>query len=599
MKKVLWVLLALVVLAVAGGAIFIATFDIDKYRPLLVKKAEEALGKKVTLGRLSLGWRSGIAIEARDFAIYPGVSANEKPSATLESAAVVVRLMPLLNKDVQIASIVLIKPRVHLGKWQDGSFTVAGIKPSQPAQDASPAQPGTTASPAKSGADSLLLSIDSMKVRDGEVYFHDLSGPKPVHINILDVDADIKNFSFTEPLAFDVRAALFSQNQNVALKGELDTPLGDSAGTLQNLLFRTDLGRLEWAEVVKAFPDLKSAGVREGLAGDLEVSVERLSFDPREMKSTAANARLRDGMISLRQFQTPFERINADISIKGDRAEIRDISSNFAAGAIKISGTIDHPMGQALSTIRASFRDLALQALIPPAKPRSPQLSGRLSVDFEGRAAGIQWPQISQSLSGQGRLNLRDGFILNYNILREVVQKISAIPGVGDALQANFPQEYSAKLGEPNTVLQPVESAFTINGGRIIFNDLLLMTDAFAIRGAGAVGFDKRIDVQAMLWVSPHLSAALVRAAPQMQMLEAAQGQLGIPLAMKGVLPSIIIVPDMQYLMSKIAASKAQELVSGLLTKSSGTAGTAPAQGGTAQSPLADLLGKALKGRES
>lgn len=112
-KLLLWVGVGLLVAGVAVG-IFIATFDADRYRPLVVGKLQEALGVPVKLDRISMGWRGGIAVNLKRLALYPepkGIYADLQgklePSVQVDEISLLLRPLPLLKKQLEIASVEL------------------------------------------------------------------------------------------------------------------------------------------------------------------------------------------------------------------------------------------------------------------------------------------------------------------------------------------------------------------------------------------------------------------------------------------------------------------------------------------------------------
>ena len=381
---------------------------------------------------------------------------------------------------------------------------------------------------------------------------------------------------------------------------------GSAPGALEKVTLKTDLAQLDWAEVVKTFPDLEKAGIRGRLAGIFEANIDHYSLEPDGVETAVADIRLKDGEVSIKPFQSSFSRVNLDARLEKNNAALRDFSAGFAGGDLKISGTVDQPTTKALSEVKASLRDLSISELMPAEAESAAKLNGRISMEFQGKARGGQWPEISQTLSGRGQLSLRDGVIMNQNTLREVIDKISMIPTVGERLRTNFPPAYLAKLNEPNTVLKPVDLPFTITNGMIYFENLYLATDTFSITGGGEVGLNKTIHAKTMLRMDPQLSAGLINSAPQMQMLAGNQGQIEVPLRIDGVLPAVSVIPDINYIGQKIAMAKGQELITGLLTKATKSGGQQTAGAGTTgaagstqkettEQSIANLFGKMLQ----
>ena len=160
---------------------------------------------------------------------------------------------------------------------------------------------------------------------------------------------------------------------------------------------------------------------------------------------------------------------------------------------------------------------------------------------------------------------MKDGVLLNYNLLREVIQKISIIPGAEGVLQQQLPGLYKAKLGEPSTILQPIDLPFTVQNGTVVFNQLLLVTDLLLLEGSGQVGLDKNVQANAHLHIHRELSRIMMNIVPQIQLLANAQGEIEIPMQIQGQFPRVTVLPDKEYLTEKFLASGAQELVTGLV----------------------------------
>ena len=92
MKGFLRILAILLLLAAAGAGIFLATFDADRFRPMVVKKMEAAIGRPVKLERLSLAWKGEAAAGLQGLQIPPSFRADR----------VQVPLSPLLKHQLRL-----------------------------------------------------------------------------------------------------------------------------------------------------------------------------------------------------------------------------------------------------------------------------------------------------------------------------------------------------------------------------------------------------------------------------------------------------------------------------------------------------------------
>ena len=202
-KKILWVLSTIIFLAAAAVVVLILTFDADRFRPMLAKEAEKALGRPVEIGHVSLMFSRGLALGIRGLKIYESVSEKEEPILDLESAAVSVNLSSLFQKQIQVSSILYKKPRIRLSKIKNAFLEAA------PAQAKAGPVPG---GPKEGNPVSFLL--DLVRVEDGELWFDSFK--------ISGIDAEIKNFSFSKPFMFQLRMAAFGGEQDFFVSGRAD-----------------------------------------------------------------------------------------------------------------------------------------------------------------------------------------------------------------------------------------------------------------------------------------------------------------------------------------------------------------------------------------
>ncbi len=204
---------------------------------------------------------------------------------------------------------------------------------------------------------------------------------------------------------------------------------------------------------------------------------------------------------------------------------------------------------------------------MPSVGPNEAQVLGQLTMSFQGSASGLAWRQVSQTLSGTGRLQVKDAVIVNLNILREVFGRLSILPGLMERLQARLPASYQAKLSARDTNFQPIDLALTAAGGQVQCRELRLTAGTFELAGAGAVGLDGGLTSQLMLRMDPELSAAILRSVKELQSLTGADGRMALPVVLQGTLPRVAVIPDVQYVASRVVTTKAEEFVGNLLQK--------------------------------
>jgi hypothetical protein len=596
MKKIFIILIAIVLICVAGLGIFIATFNADRYRPALVEKVSQSLGVPVDLGRISLVWKNGVALRLENLTIYSGPE-KQTASVKFQEASAVVRLGPLLRKDVQIASVIVTKPIVRLVKGANGKIEPKGVR-------MVPSQGPNNAAVAKTSPGSMLFSVDSFRIENGELFFEDPTSSPPVGLVLRDLDVEIKGFSLSRPFSFKAAAAIFSPRQNLRLSGRFLIPQGSNAGSLDTFSITTNLAELDLKELSHAIPAVASVGIQERLAGDLTLKINHLELDSKGIGTMQGDLTIQNGRLKPASTKSPLENIQLAAFVNGEDLTVKKFTADFAGGTLKASGMVKQFRTQGFSGFSFSSSDLDIDGLMPDSPGQNePKLGGRLSLSFEGQSSGLTWPQISHSLTGQGQIGLKDGALLNYNVLREVLRKISIMPGADEAIQTRLPGIYRAKMNEPSTLLRPVNMPIRILNGQIIIDQLLLQTDFLTIQGGGLFGLDKSISAKTYLQLDRDLSASLASSVPQIQLLLNAQGQIEVPVQIQGQFPRILVLPDTDFITQKVLASKAQEMVANLLDKpvATGEAGVQNSVQGLfgSKNGLRSLLSQAVRGDQS
>lgn len=564
MKRILVLLLAAAVLAAAGLAVFLARFDADRFRPTVVREMEQQLGRPVRLGKISLGWRRGIALELRDLAVYPGPQPEGDPAVRVERVSAVLKILPLLRGDLQLSALALIGPRIHIIRTPAGSINVEGVTP-LPAKALPPGVPGKPAAPAPPQAPSFLIRLFEMQ--DGRVRFTDMSAQPPIDLEVRDAYLAVTNLSLTRPSGFECRFTLFSGQPNVRAQGRVTPPAAGRPGLLEKFRFEMDLAHLHVEEIGRAFPALKEMGVGEGLEGKLAVNVDRLVLDPEGIGSLQAQIRLSDGRAQLSRMSAPVREMEVEAVSQGGGVSLNTFSGKIGEGSFSARGTLKGLPAQPAGSLQAKAENLALEDILAPASPDEPALRGRLSGSFAGDFLGKSWPEISRSLAGDGQVRLENGVLSNMNLLREVFDRMTLIPGLTETLFARLPPSYREKLNARDTRFDPIAFSAAARGGVVSFPEMRVSTDSFALSGSGRLGPEGDLQFPGRVEIEPQLSAALIRSVEELRFLTDEQGKMEIPVLVQGKLPQVSAAPDLNAVAGRLFTAKGEELVGNLLEK--------------------------------
>jgi AsmA protein len=208
-----------IVVAVLVVIVLVLPFliNVNSFRPRIESELTTALGRKVTVGNLSLSIWSG-SLGAEDIAIADDPAFSSSPFIRAKSLGVGVEVFPLIfSKALHVTDLTLKQPEVALirsrsGKWNFSSLGENASQqkqaPSAPAQSApSNAPPQNQAVPSGSDQSLQTLSVGKLSIKDGLISMTDQSSRAKPHV-YKNVNLTVKNFSFVSQFPFTLSADL-------------------------------------------------------------------------------------------------------------------------------------------------------------------------------------------------------------------------------------------------------------------------------------------------------------------------------------------------------------------------------------------------------
>ena len=293
---------AVAALVVGAGVVTALAFDPSSQKPRIIEAVRRATGRELTLaGPLRIGWGLAPVLEAEDVSFANAPGGSRPQMVTVGRVEARVRLLPLLSRRVEIASVTLVRPDILLetdaagrGNWLFGHPE---------------AVPGP-ASPSSSGP-RMTAQVDSFRVETGHVTWRDgvtgqtqtgdianLSadgGEGPAHIlaqgKLRDTDirmeatlGTLAQLTGAVPGLWPVKLAASAGTTTLALDGQADPANRTASGRVEAtvpdlaqlgaLLGRADLPRLLNMHFAATLPQ------GGGLPQDVSLQVGASDLDP-------------------------------------------------------------------------------------------------------------------------------------------------------------------------------------------------------------------------------------------------------------------------------------------------------------------------------
>lgn len=196
MRKLAIALAVVVALLAIAAAVILHSFDAERVRGIISSHLQTALGRKVILGDLRLGLFPP-SLHIRDAQIADALGFKDPVFSTARTFQMRVRLIPLLSGRVEVPSIELDQPVIHLVKNARGEWNFASLGGTP-----SGTQPAQTAPPA-GAASERVLQIEELRLRDGAVTVDDLEKNTP-RVTLDRISVTLKNFMPDRPFDWEV-----------------------------------------------------------------------------------------------------------------------------------------------------------------------------------------------------------------------------------------------------------------------------------------------------------------------------------------------------------------------------------------------------------
>ena len=198
-----WVKVAAIVAALFVVIVILVPFFVnaDTFRPTVENQLSSALGRKVTLGHLSLSLFSG-SLVANDIAIADDPAFSTSPFLQAKSFHIGVHIAPLLfHHQVEITRLIISSPSINLihvgnGKWNFSSLGGASASPSPQSQQQTQQQ---TAIP--------NLTVGELKIEKGTASVS-TNPPTRKPLVYTDINLTVQQFSFLKSFPFQLAAKL-------------------------------------------------------------------------------------------------------------------------------------------------------------------------------------------------------------------------------------------------------------------------------------------------------------------------------------------------------------------------------------------------------
>lgn len=461
MKKKLWITAGVVVTLLVVAIIVVAANlnrIINSHKDALLAQAKQRTGRNISIGEVGVALWPGIGARVHDVVVSDDPAYSSEPFVRAKDVRVNLRLLPLLQRRIEIKRFVLNSPEVNIIKGAGKRFNFTSLVE---------AAGGGAATRGGSGAQAVPLVLAFADIEDGTVHYVDKAAG--IDRTVKDIDFSAQNVSLDSKVSATLAAALFGADQDFHLQASLG-PVGSvlvpdalsktpvavtasfSSATLSKLLAAVPAGKAASPPALPEDADVAADASVTGTLGALKLDNLdlRLTFfdskDPNiELKATAgpfdalaestqvfAGARVKGsvavGPIKLGDFRLPpppagkpapaiAGELHGKVTFEGDLSSLAfGASFDATQASVKVADQLDkkagvpatlsvkgtfHPQGTADAGVDLSSIDVAFHALHATGGGRVVPFKGHEAMDvtLDATTPIAPWKELMPALA--------------------------------------------------------------------------------------------------------------------------------------------------------------------------------------------------------
>ncbi|MBF0486075.1 MAG: AsmA family protein [Candidatus Omnitrophica bacterium] len=546
---------ALLAVAALGLYFFLKSVDINKYIPQIAQEVKKTIGRDLVVSRADLNLSfDGASFEARGVSLSDDTKFSSKPFLLINRVRIGVDLKAFIfSHKIQVTEVNLFEPKVTIIRNKDGQLNVQSLMPALPSKNAD-AQAKKEAASASSAALPLVL-VDSLEVSNAELSYIDETFSPQLALALKKTNISLHGFSLTDAFHYTLKAALFSDPQNIDLAGTATLDLASLSLMIQELKIDADFDKFNLSELEAALPMIQPAGLKE-LKGKLDILVAKAKAGADGLLSLKAEATLKDGQVLSSLLPLPVTQIGVNTKADEKNASIT-MTAMFSGGQIKEQGILENFLTVPSMSGTFSGQDIELEAVTQAYKLPA-KATGKASFDGKFSFSGKAPQDILASFKSDMTFGLKNGVVEGENLVKASLSNIPLLPNLWDTIQPSLSTQTQEDAKKGVTVIEQCDGAANMNATEITLSRFELVTRDIVLNASGSVPLASSMNIKADILIQKQLAAVLIAKAPDLNGLKEDTGTLRIPVSVSGLLLQPQVHPDVEYLTKKIVANRGQ-----------------------------------------
>ncbi len=566
MRKFLVVVAIVLILLV--GMILMLPFllDLNRYRDQYLPLLEEALHRTVDVEDVRLTLFPTLGVQLKNVVIADDVAFSAQPFMEVPSVRVAVQWKPLLQRRVQVESVLIENPVVRVVRSMKGHLNISTMgKVSSAGKDLSKrVESGDSVSPLLG-----VFAVRQLALTSGTLEFEDRASQSSKAYKIADLTLNTESVAIGETARIVVKGMLLPYQMPLDVSGQLG-PLqanldistinisghvGKVGVTVQGQLLDGQL-KVD-VEIPKASTD--DVPIKLGLQSPIQLSQlhahvvasifskrsqarsQDVSIDPLRLNLQFGQSTIHlSGKGTPSQFsfvgesptlssqdlpfplsvQEPFEleQLKFKAEIRGRQLNLKSLRAKAFDGILQAEGSLDRMSFPLNFSSEGIFKEFSVEQLLQVMRPSSLSMTGvgELSWNMDGSVSSN-----TQELHGPARLIIRNGEVTGFDLVKSIE----------DALKM------SGVIGESTgtTKFSVIDASTVFEKDGVAVRKLAAKVPNFVLQSMGDLGLDQTVALRGTVSVSQSVADKIVQRFPLAKMARK-EGQLVLPFVVKGTI---------------------------------------------------------------
>ncbi|MFH1681108.1 MAG: AsmA-like C-terminal region-containing protein [Candidatus Eisenbacteria bacterium] len=319
-------------------------------------------------------------------------------------------------------------------------------------------------------------------------------------------------------------------------------------------------------------------------AGTIRLDLAEGVFGGVRVRKAGSDLRVRDGVLtgtlaaeSALAYRILLTSLKGKIAVTPPgEIELTDLVGNVYRGSVSGDAHIDiRGPGEAAYRFRARADDLEANDFLSNLTPARDILFGSLRMESEWEGSGLTEEELLQSLTASGNMKVKDGSVRNLQVLT----RLSSFLGLNEMKDVRFREMWSS---------------FSVAGGRLRVDDLVIASSDADWNVTGSVGFDGTLDYGISVHLSEQASRRFRERTTLANLFADGSGRIPLDFRVTGTAKNPVLTYDAAKTASRAGVRNLGDLLE-KLEKDEKVKGVVDDLLGGGKNPLDGLLGRVKK----